>query len=67
MSTRRVEGVRASSDVALVFGRKNVYKMRVAHSAVQNAAINREKLTKNVAWLMQFHSGSSNMMPLRLH
>jgi hypothetical protein len=42
---------------------KTFYTMRVAHSAVQNAAINHEKLTKNVAWLMQIHSGSSNMVP----
>lgn len=41
--------------------------MNFAHFAVQNCLIQTKNLTKTGAKVMQFHSGSSNMMSLRLY
>jgi hypothetical protein len=43
------------------------YKDPTAQTLVQNSGIQTEKMTKNGAKVMQFHSGSSNIVPLRLY
>jgi hypothetical protein len=46
---------------------KSNMKIQNAQILVQNSWIQTRKMTENGAKVMQFHSGSSNMVPLRLH